>query len=38
MKEHQSKASSSKMTNATDYSGEHRAWQQRIEKEMLNQN
>ena len=22
----------------TDYSGEHKAWQQRIEKEMMNQN
>ena len=32
----QSKATSAKLTNATDYSGEHRAWQQRIEKEMVN--
>jgi len=24
--------------NGTDYSAEHKAWQQRIEKEMMNQN
>ncbi|CDW76212.1 UNKNOWN [Stylonychia lemnae] len=35
--DNQSKAISTKITNATDYSGEHRAWQQRVEKEMHSQ-
>jgi hypothetical protein len=31
-------AMSSKFSAATDYSSEHKAWQQRVEKEMHNQN